>query len=174
MTIATQIQAVVVSWQIYEITRDPFSLGLIGLAEAVPFIGFALFAGHVADRTERLRISLVSLVVLLGCSLALLGFSLRPGAIHAGRIWPIYGVIFLSGIARSFLQPARSALGAELVPRALYPNAVTWRSSSWQLAEVVGPAIGGLVHARRKVAAICRRTKTFAGVVAHRTGNPFL
>ena len=146
MTIATQIQAVVVSWQIYELTRDPFSLGLIGLAEAVPFIGFALFAGHVADKAERLRISLVSLVVLLVCSLTLLGFSLRPGIIHVGRVWPIYAVIFLSGIARSFLQPARSALGAELVPRELYPNAVTWRSSSWQLAEVVGPAIGGLVY----------------------------
>jgi MFS family permease len=146
MTIATQIQAVVVSWQIYELTRDPFSLGLIGLAEAVPFIGFALFAGHVADRTERLRISLGSLVVLLACSLTLLGFSLRPGVVHIGRVWPIYAVIFLSGIARSFLQPARSALGAELVPRELYPNAVTWRSSSWQLAEVVGPAIGGLVY----------------------------
>jgi MFS family permease len=146
MTIATQIQAVVVSWQIYELTRDPFSLGLIGLAEAVPFVGFALFAGHIADRSERLRISLVSLVVLLGCSLTLLGFSLRPGIIHLGRVWPIYGVIFLSGIARSFLQPARSALGAELVPRELYPNAVTWRSSSWQLAEVIGPAIGGLVY----------------------------
>ena len=55
-------------------------------------------------------------------------------------------MIFISGIARSFLQPARSALGAELVPRELYPNAVTWRSSTWQLAEVVGPAIGGLVY----------------------------
>jgi MFS family permease len=147
MTVATQIQAVVVSWQIYELTRDPFSLGLIGLAEAVPFIGFALYAGHVADRAARLRISLISLVVLLGCSLTLLGFSLRPGVVvHSGRVWPMYAVIFLSGIARSFLQPARSALGAELVPRELYPNAVTWRSSAWQLAEVVGPAIGGLVY----------------------------
>jgi MFS family permease len=146
MTVATQIQAVVVSWQIYELTHDPFSLGLIGLAEAVPFIAFALYAGHIADRTGRLRISLLSLGVLLGCSLTLLSFSLRPGAIHSGRVWPIYAVIFLSGIARSFLQPARSALGAELVPRELYPNAVTWRSSTWQLAEVVGPAIGGLVY----------------------------
>jgi MFS family permease len=146
MTVATQIQAVVVAWQIYGLTHDPLSLGLIGLAEAVPFIGFALFAGHVADRISRLRISLLALVVLLGCSLALLGFTLRPGIIAAGRVWPIYAVIFLSGIARSFLQPARSALGAELVPRNLYPNAVTWRSSAWQLAEVVGPAIGGLVY----------------------------
>jgi MFS family permease len=146
MTVATQIQAVVVAWQIYELTHDPFSLGLIGLAEAVPFIGVALFAGHVADRLNRLRVSLVALAALLLCSLALLTFTLTPGIITAGRVWPIYLVIFLSGIARSFLQPARSALGAELVPRELYPNAVTWRSSTWQLAEVVGPAIGGLVY----------------------------
>src|SRR5919199_937630 len=71
MTMATQIQAVVVSWQIYELTRDPLSLGLIGLAEAVPFIGFALFAGHVADRSERLHVSLQAMSVLLGCSLSL-------------------------------------------------------------------------------------------------------
>ena len=146
MTVATQIQAVVVSWQIYDLTHDPLSLGLIGLAEAIPFIGVALFAGHVADRYSRLRISLISLIALLACSAALLGFTLRPGIITAGRVWPIYLVIFLSGIARSFLQPARSALGAELVPRSLYPNAVTWRSSTWQFATVVGPAIGGLVY----------------------------
>jgi MFS family permease len=146
MTVATQIQAVVVSWQIYELTRDPLSLGLIGLAEAVPFIAIALFAGHVADRKNRLRLSLVALIALLACSLTLLAFTLRPGIIAATRVWPIYAVIFASGIARSFLQPARSALGAELVPRDLYPNAVTWRSSAWQLAEVVGPAVGGIVY----------------------------
>ncbi|HET6837387.1 MAG TPA: MFS transporter [Gemmatimonadales bacterium] len=146
MTVATQIQAVVVAWQIYDLTRDPLSLGLIGLAEAVPFIGCALFAGHLADRVDRLRISVAALLVLLLCSLCLLAFSLRPGVITEQRVWPIYLVIFCSGIARSFLQPARSALGAELVPRSLYPNAVTWRSSTWQFAEVVGPAIGGLVY----------------------------
>jgi MFS family permease len=146
MTVATQIQAVVVAWQIYELTHDPLSLGLIGLAEAVPFIGVALFAGHVADRVNRLRVSLVALAALFLCSVALLALTLSPGIIRVGRVWPIYLVIFLSGIARSFLQPARSALGAELVPRELYPNAVTWRSSTWQLAEVVGPAIGGLVY----------------------------
>src|SRR6476469_1671727 len=92
MTVATQIQAVVVAWQIYELTHDPLSLGLIGLAEAVPFIGIALFAGHVADRINRLRISLLSLVALLVCSLSLLSFTLRPGIISAGRVWPIYAV----------------------------------------------------------------------------------
>ena len=146
MTVATQIQAVVVAWQIYDLTHDPLSLGLIGLAEAVPFIGVALFAGHVADRVNRRRVSLIALAGLFVCSVALLVFSLQPGVVTASRIWPIYLVIFLSGIARSFLQPARSALGAELVPRDLYPNAVTWRSSTWQFATVVGPAIGGLVY----------------------------
>src|SRR3954468_17112604 len=95
MTVATQIQAGVVSWQIYELTHDPLSLGLIGLAEAVPFIGIALFAGHVADRRNRLRISLVSLLALLLCSLALLSFTLRPGIITSSRVWPIYAVIFI-------------------------------------------------------------------------------
>jgi MFS family permease len=146
MTVATQIQAVVVGWQIYDLTHDPFSLGLIGLAEALPFIGVALFAGHVADRMNRLRIALAALAALFLCSVALLAFTLSPGVIAPGRVWPIYVVIFLSGIARSFLQPARAALGAELVPRELYPNAVTWRSSTWQFATVVGPAIGGLVY----------------------------
>jgi MFS family permease len=146
MTIATQIQAVVVAWQIYDLTHDPLSLGLIGLAEAVPFIGVALFAGHVADRVSRVRISLIALAGLFVCSVALLGFTITPGIITTARVWPIYLVIFLSGIARSFLQPARSALGAELVPRELYPNAVTWRSSTWQFATVVGPAVGGLVY----------------------------
>jgi MFS family permease len=146
MTMATQIRAVVVAWQIYELTRDPLALGLIGLTEAVPFIGFALVSGHVADRSNRLRVSLAALVVLLLCSLLLLGFTLEPQFLTKDRVWPIYLVIFCSGIARSFLQPARAALGAELVPRELYPNAITWRSSTWQLAEVVGPAIGGLIY----------------------------
>jgi len=146
MTVATQIQAVVVAWQIYDLTQDPLSLGLIGLAEAIPFIGVALFAGHVADRVSRLRISLIALASLLLCSVALLSFTLSPHIITVARVWPIYLVMFLSGIARSFLQPARTALGAELVPRELYPNAVTWRSSTWQFATVVGPALGGLVY----------------------------
>jgi MFS family permease len=146
MNVATQLQAVVVAWQIYALTHDPLSLGLIGLAEALPFIGFALPAGHVADRARRLPIARFALTALLGCSVALLWFTLRPGLVHAGRVWPIYAVIFLSGIARSFLQPARTALSAEIVPRPLYPNAVTWRSSTWQLAAVLGPALGGLIY----------------------------
>jgi MFS family permease len=146
MNVATQLQAVVVSWQVYALTRDPLSLGLIGLAEALPFIGFALPAGHVADRVPRLAIARFALAAMVGCSASLLWFTLQPGVVHPGRVWPIYVVIFLSGIARSFLQPARTALSAEVVPRAMYPNAVTWRSSTWQLAAVLGPALGGLIY----------------------------
>ena len=150
MTLAAQIQGVVVSWQIYDITRDPLSLGLMGLAEAFPYISIALFAGHVADRQNRRAISLGSLALLVVCSVSLLSLSL--GASWRGNtaghrlVWPFYVVIFLSGIARSFLQPARQALGAEIVPRSLYPNAVAWRSSTWQTAAVAGPALGGLLY----------------------------
>src|SRR6266487_1460114 len=146
MNVATQLQAVVVAWQIYALTHDPLSLGLIGLAEAIPFIGFALPAGHVADRSRRLAIARIALAALLTCSVTLLVFTVRPGLVNPARVWPIYLVIFLSGIARSFLQPARTALSAEVVPRPLYPNAVTWRSSTWQLAAVLGPALGGLIY----------------------------
>src|SRR4029079_5487904 len=82
------------------------------------------------------------LVVLLGCAGALLAFTLGRGT----AIWPYYAVTFLSGVARSFLMPSRTALAAELVPRELYANAVAWRSSSWQFAAVVGPAAGGLLY----------------------------
>jgi MFS family permease len=145
-TVATQIQAVVVGWQIYAVTRDPLSLGLVGLAEALPFIGIALFAGHVADRVNRRRVVALAMTAMLGCAGGLLAFTLVPGSLARGRVWPIYCMIFASGIARSFLQPARQALGAELVPRELYPNAVAWRSSIWQAAAVLGPALGGILY----------------------------
>jgi MFS family permease len=146
MTISTQIQAVVVAWQIYDITRDPLSLGLMGLAEAFPFIAFALYAGHLADRANRHRITVISLSVLFLCSAAFLTFNLIPNFLHTYGAWPFYVVIFVSGLARSFAQPARQALGAELIDRSLYANAVAWRSSTWQFAAVVGPALGGLIY----------------------------
>jgi MFS family permease len=145
MTVAAQIQVLVVSWQIYAMTHDPLSLGLIGLSEALPFIGAALFAGHIADRWNRQRISMVALFVLVMCAGVLLWFSFVPGVLARG-VWPFYLVIAASGLARSFLQPARNALGAEIVPRAYYHNAIAWRSSTWQTAAVIGPAVGGLLY----------------------------
>ena len=146
MTLATMIQGTVVAWQVYALTRDPLSLGLVGLAEAIPFIGAALYAGHVADAYDRKRLAMVAIVVQTLCGAALLGFTLKPQLLVGGRVWPIYGVVFVSGLARSFLQPARTALGAEIVPRETYANAVAWRSSLWQFAAVLGPALGGLLY----------------------------
>lgn len=149
MTVAAQIQVIVVSWQIYELTRDPLSLGLIGLSEALPFIGAALFAGHVADIANRQRVSIIALFVLAMCGLALLTLNTwsppRPGS----SVWPFYCIIAVSGLARSFLQPARTALGAEIVERDLYHNSLSWRSSTWQAAAVIGPAAGGLLYGFR-------------------------
>lgn len=146
LTLALQIQAVVVGWQVYERTHDPLALGFIGLAEALPFIGLALFAGHVADRKDRRRIALLSHLALLLCALALFVLALRPDAFAPDAVWPIYAVIFASGIARSFTSPAIIALSAQLVPRELYANAIAWRTSTWQIGAVAGPAVGGLLY----------------------------
>ncbi len=141
-TVAREAQIVVVGWQVYEQTKDPLALGLIGLAEALPFIGVALYAGHVADRANRRAIALAGTLGMLLSALALLLFTVA--AIR--QVWPIYLVIFLSGIGRSFARPAVTALSAEIVPREIYANAVAWRSSTWQFAAVFGPAAGGLLY----------------------------
>ena len=146
MVVGSQLQAVVVGWQVYGLTHDPLSLGLIGLAEALPFIAVALPAGYLADRLDRRAISAASRVVLACCSAALLAFSLSRGLLARVGVGPIYATIFVSGIARGILQPARQALSAEIIPRNVYQNAIAWRSSTWQTAAVVGPAIGGLLY----------------------------
>ncbi|MFY7920920.1 MAG: MFS transporter [Gemmatimonas sp.] len=152
LTLGVQIQGTVVGWQIYDLTHDPLALGLVGLAEALPAISLSLLAGHVADTHDRRRIALLALSALVGCSWALwwLGHPAPLGGVPLrapSRVHAIYAVIVVSGLARAFLQPARQALSAELVPRTLYSNAITWRSGSWQLAAVLGPALGGLLYA---------------------------
>jgi MFS family permease len=146
MTLASQLQAVVVGWQVYAITHDPLSLGMMGLAEALPFIAVALPAGYLADRLNRRTISVLALAALAACSVGLLLLSALPGLLQRAGVAPIYGIIFVSGVARALLQPARQAMGAEIIPRAMYENAIAWRSSSWQTAAVLGPAMGGLLY----------------------------
>lgn len=146
VTMATQIQGIVVGWQIYSITHDPLSLGLIGLAEALPFLTTSLPAGHAADRHNRRLITLASLLAMLACSLSFVAFSRSPRILALPGAWPFFAVIFVSGIARAFYNPARSALLAEIVPRSAYANASAWRSSAWQTAAVLGPAVGGLLY----------------------------
>ncbi|HEX9607702.1 MAG TPA: MFS transporter [Gemmatimonadaceae bacterium] len=146
LTLGTQIQATVVAWQVYAITKDPLSLGLVGLAEALPFITAALYAGHIADRHDRKLLALIALAVQLGCGMTLLLLTVYARRLLSVTILPIFVVVGVSGLARSLLQPARTALGAEIVPRETYTNAITWRSSLWQFAAVVGPAAGGIIY----------------------------
>ncbi len=145
-TIAREGQMVVVGWQVYEHTRDPLSLGLIGLAEALPFIAVALLAGHAADRVNRRLLAILGNLGLLVSAVALLLYTIFPTAAGAGRVWPIYLIIALSAVARSFTRPAMTALSADVIPRELFANSIAWRSSTWQFAAVIGPALGGLLY----------------------------
>ena len=148
VTLANQIQATVVAYQIYELTRDPLSLGAVGLAEALPFVSLALFGGHVADVRDRRRVSLTVMYVMVAMSVCLLGLTLERAMIGAVRHkFAIYSVIVVLGVCRSFLQPARAALNAELLPPSLYAKAIAIRTSLFQLAMVTGPAGGGLLYA---------------------------
>ena len=146
LTVSREAQIVVVGWQVFAMTGDPLTLGLIGLAEALPFIAVALYAGHVADRAERRTLAIAGTFGLVLSAVALLLLTIVPGAIHAERIWPVYVVVALSATARSFMRPAVFALSVDVVPRELYPNAVAWRTSSWHLAAVAGPALGGMIY----------------------------
>lgn len=147
MTIAAQMQSIVVGWQVYSLTHDPLSLGLIGLAEAIPFISVALYSGHIADRFNRKKIIIwFDLVFLVSSSLLLLITFHPTGFFGSVGILPIYLCVGISGIARAFIYPATIALMAQIVPRSLYTNSSTWNSTTWQIAAITGPAIGGLLY----------------------------
>jgi MFS family permease len=146
-TLAVQIIDVIVAWQMYLDTRNPLSLGLVGLAEALPNIMTSLLGGHVADRMDRRKLALIATWVLLGCGLLLAILAGLHGPETRWRVTGVYGVVAITGVARAFLQPARTALAASMVSRELQPNAITWRSTTWQLGAVIGPALGGLLNA---------------------------
>jgi predicted MFS family arabinose efflux permease len=126
--VATQVQGAVLGWQVYELTGDPLSLGLVGLAEAVPFLALTLVGGWAADRLDRRALSLASLAAPRGAL-------------------PFYAAQALAGLGRAFFRPASAALGTELVPREHYQNAASWRSSIFHTAMVLGPALGGALIA---------------------------
>jgi MFS family permease len=129
-------------------TKDPLSLGLIGLAEAIPSILVSLYAGHVADVVQRKKIIILCLITLVVCSVSLFSFTIDPGeaVLATYGVMPIYAVIFLSGIARGFITPALFAFMPQLVPRDLYSNAVTWNSTLWETASITGLALGGALY----------------------------
>jgi MFS family permease len=142
VTIATQMQSVAIAWQVYAITHRAVDLGYVGLAEFVPTFGLALFAGAVADRFDRRRIVIVTTLGVAACSATLLAMTWTG----RGGVLGIYGVIVAFGFARAFSAPAQSAMAPSLVPKEDFPNAVAWASSFWQIATIVGPAVGGLLY----------------------------
>jgi len=148
ITIALQIEAVIIGWQIFKITNDTLSLGLIGLSEAVPSILVALYAGHFADITNRKRIIQITVLILLFCSLSLAFLAMDKNADLLQRTTiPLYLVIFISGLARGFFNPANFAFMPQLVERKDYARAISWSSTAWQTGAVAGPAISGLIYA---------------------------
>lgn len=146
MVFAWSMQFIVIEWQVYSMTKDPWSLGIIGLMEVVPAVLMALFAGHIVDQKEK-RNLLVKCI--LGFSVISLGLFLLSEPTLAADfstttvLYSIYFLVFLGGIVRAFLGPTIFSLIALIVPKKIYPNAATWSSTTWQMASVLGPALAG-------------------------------
>ncbi|WP_437725927.1 MFS transporter [Sorangium sp. So ce861] len=140
--IAVQMQSVAIGWQVYALTGDVFDLGLIGLAQFAPFFALILVAGQAADRFDRRRIITVGLGVELFCSLLLLAFTLSGLTV----VWPVFAVLVLFGSARAFMMPAQQAILMNLVPADSFGKAVAISSSSFHVAVIVGPTLGGLLY----------------------------
>lgn len=140
--LGAQIQTVAVGWQIYNITHDPLDLGLIGLSQFLPFVLLILPAGTIADRYDRRRIVTLCYVAETICALLLLGFTLKGLVIT----WPVFAAMVLLGCARAFSMPSGQALLPNLVPAESFTRAVALNSSIFQIATVVGPAMGGLLY----------------------------
>jgi len=146
LTIATEMQGVIVGWQILQYTKDPLLFGMIALTEAIPFILTALFAGHIADIIERKKIIVIATIILSVFTFLLFAFTLNSGyVLHHFGILPIYIVIFFTGIGRAFIAPSFFAFMSQIVPRENYPNATTWNSTAWQIGAIAGPALGGIL-----------------------------
>jgi len=155
---AIQIVSVSVGWQIYDMTRDPFDLGLVGLFQFLPALLLVLVTGAVSDRFNRRMIMAVCLLAEGLCAAALVVLTLRG----VGTVWPIFLVLVCFGIARAFVGPAAQSLVANLVPPEDLNNAIAWNTSSWQIGTIVGPAVGGLLYGLSAVAAFGTAFTLFA------------
>jgi MFS family permease len=146
MTLAIQIMSVSVGWQIYELTNSKLALGLIGLSEAIPAIMISLYAGHLADKLNRRNILVGCVATLLLCSLALLGLAFfRDAMPKEVLVGGIFFVIACTGISRGFFSPTNFAFLPQLVSEKQLSNAITWNSSTWELASITGLGLGGLL-----------------------------
>lgn len=148
ITIALTMQAVIIGYEVYELTNSKMLLGLIGLTEAIPAIGIALYGGYVADKSEKrnMLVAFISLYTVM-CAL-LLVFTHSDMIASIGKenvVILIFFIIFFTGIARSFSGPASFGLAAQIVPREVYQSSITWASTAWQSGAVLGPAVGGIL-----------------------------
>lgn len=146
LVFAWSMQFIVIEWEVYSMTKDPLSLGLIGLMEIIPAVSMALFAGHIVDQKEKrnLLVWCIALFSLISLGLFLLTWEKIVGHWDTKLIlYGIYALVFFGGLLRSFFGPTIFSLVALIVPKKIYPNAATWSSSTWQLATVLGPAFAG-------------------------------
>lgn len=148
------MQATLISWEVFAITKDPFSIGLIGLVEFIPAVIMAIYSGYIIDKSDKKKLLHLS----LAGNLILTIFFAYITSEHALAIFSkssvlicIYLIAFLTGIARAFSGPTSFALVSMLVPKQKLPNATSWHSSSWQIAAVSGPAVGGLLYGEKGI-----------------------
>lgn len=146
MVFAWAMQFIVIEWEVYSLTKNPLSLGIIGLMEVIPAVSMALFAGHIVDQKEKKGL-LVKCI--LGFSVISFGLFLVTWPKVVGDLSPtvilysIYTLVFLGGLVRAFLGPTIFSLLSLIIPKKVYPNAATWSSSVWQIGAVMGPALAG-------------------------------
>ena len=145
--VGEQMLNVALGWELYERTSSPLVLGLVGLVQVLPVIGLSLVAGHAADRFDRKRIAVLT---MLAVALGALGLALL--SYLSGPLVLIFGCLLIIGVARAFQSPALSSLLAQVVPSEHFSNAATWESSAWQASSIIGPALGGLLIALQKTA----------------------
>ena len=169
--IGVQMQTAAVMWEVYERTGSKFQLGLVGLVEVLPVISLVLFTGHVADRLNRKHIVRTTMSVIALSSLGLAAVSLT-----SGPVWLIYVLLFVIGVARAFQQHAKSALLVQIVSPEHFPTAVTWSTGAFQLACIVGPAVGSVLIGLTQLPALVYLldTVTAATFVAMLTFVPVL
>jgi MFS family permease len=163
----TEMQSVAVGWQVYEITRRPLDLGLTGLVQFLPGVFLFLLAGHAVDRFDRSK-ALTLCYAGYGISSALLLLvTLRFEFLHrAETVTPIFVILFLVGVVRSFSMPASRALLPQLVPEEQFQSAVAWNSGIFQCATILGPALGGVLYAFTRGPAVVYGVALFAGVLS--------
>jgi MFS family permease len=149
-TFAYQMQTAALGYYIYDITHSKLALAWIGLSEAIPAIGLALYGGYIADKYEKRKMLLLIFSGVFISSLVMFIATLKSMSVYIQTDWilPIlYGMIFCNGVARAFFGPAIFTVYANSIPREIYPNASTWSSTSWQIASILGPLAGGFIYA---------------------------